>query len=379
MMLVLGVLPWLLVALAARMLLMRRPRLQRSAPVREDPPLVSIIVPARNEAENISACLATLLNSTYPRSEILVVDDNSGDGTDEIVRILASRSGGRLRLVSGEPLPDGWQGKSWACWQGYQHAQGDLLLFTDADTRHEDALLDHAVGALRRRNVDLVSVLPRQVTETFWVRMVLPQILLLVTLRFRSLGRVVGSRKARNVFANGQFLLFRRTAYEMAGGHEGIRAEPVEDLCLAQRLVEGGGSLFVAHAEELIETRTFRTLAGIANAWARQFAFGAALTVPLALRPVLPALLTAFVLGFWVAPPVVLLASFILGVGGPAVVAWATSATVVSVLFWAIINARFGIPLHYAAIYPLGALATAIIIVRSATMSVVRWKGRKVR
>jgi chlorobactene glucosyltransferase len=374
----LTIVPWLLVFVAARMLLTRSPRLQRIPWMREGAPLVSIIVPARDEAENISACVATLLNSTYPSVEIVVVDDGSADGTDEIVRILAARSAGRLRLVSGEPLPEGWQGKSWACWQGYRAARGELLLFTDADTRHEDALLDHAVGALRRRNADLVSVLPHQRTETFWGRMVLPQILLLVTLRFRSLGRMFRTKNARAVFANGQFLLFRRAAYEAAGGHEAVRGEPVEDLCLAQRLVRAGGALFVAHAEELMETRTFRTLGGLADGWARHFAFGAALTMPAPVRPLVPLLLTLFVLGFWVAPPVVLVANFLFGYGNAAALTWASTTTLLSVLFWAVINARFGVPMHYAAIYPVGALATAVIIVRSSTRSRVMWKGRTV-
>jgi chlorobactene glucosyltransferase len=107
-----------------------------SAPATDDAPLVSIIVPARNESVNISVCVASLLNSLYPKSEIVVVDDGSVDGTGDIVRILADHAGGRLRLVEGNPLPEGWLGKPWACWQGYRQAAGDLLLFTDADTRH---------------------------------------------------------------------------------------------------------------------------------------------------------------------------------------------------------------------------------------------------
>ena len=143
--------PWILFALALGLLNRRRPRLRDySPPPPDESPRVSIIVPARDEAENISACLATLLASFYENREIIVVDDSSVDGTADIARILESRSNGELRLVVSEPLPAGWLGKCWACWQGYLAARGDLLLFADADTRHDDDLLGHAVGALMK-------------------------------------------------------------------------------------------------------------------------------------------------------------------------------------------------------------------------------------
>ena len=90
-------------------------------------------------------------------------------------RILAEHADGSVRLITGEPLPPGWLGKPWACWQGYQRAQGELLLFTDADTRHDDTLLGHAVGAMHARAADMVTVLPRQLLGSFWERLVLPQ------------------------------------------------------------------------------------------------------------------------------------------------------------------------------------------------------------
>jgi chlorobactene glucosyltransferase len=108
-----------------------------SAVAAPDAPLVSVVVPARNEARNIERSVRSLLASAYPRFEVIVVDDHSTDGTGDIVRRLASDdAAGRVRVVGAPPLPDGWFGKQWACQTGAETARGELLLFTDADTAH---------------------------------------------------------------------------------------------------------------------------------------------------------------------------------------------------------------------------------------------------
>jgi chlorobactene glucosyltransferase len=372
-----GFLPWIVLAFLLRMAVARRPKLSAEPPPAPDAsPLVSIIVPARNEAVNISACIATISNSTYRAREIIVVDDNSSDGTGDIARILAERSDGTFRLVTGAPLPPGWLGKSWACWQGAQEARGELLLFTDADTRHEDALLGHAVGALQRHDADLVSVLPKQAMESFWERVVLPQIFTLITLRFQDLRRVSRAERPLDVFANGQFLLIRRSAYDAVGGHEALRGDVVEDVALAQRLAAEGRRLFIAHAEDLMETRMYRSLGGIAEGWAKNLATGARRTVPPVLRPAVPWLLVLFLAVFWVMPPVVLIGTFLVW-GGGALRNWSLLVTAFSIVCWMALNARMGVPLLHALFYPLGALVTAVLIGTSAVRGErFRWKGR---
>lgn len=374
----LGVVPLLVFAFAVRMAFLRQPRLNAEPlPAADARPLVSIIVPARNEAMNISACVATIVNSTYRPREIIVVDDNSSDGTGDIARILAERSDGSFRLVTGEPLPPGWFGKSWACWQGAQHAKGELLLFTDADTRHDDVLLGHAVGALQRHDADLVSVLPEQRMESFWERVVLPHVFTIMTLRYQDLRRVSTSRDPLDVFANGQFLLIRRSAYDAVGGHEALRHDPVEDIGFAQRLTIDGRRIFMAHAEDLIETRMYRSLAAIAEGWRRNLAIGARRAVPALLRPLLPWLLVAFLLAFWVAPPVIL-AGGVLNLWGGALRNWSALATGCSLLFWMAFNARVRVPLLHAFFYPLGAFATAVLVAAAALRrGAFHWKGRR--
>jgi chlorobactene glucosyltransferase len=242
--------PWLLPFLTL-------PRLARRTPSLADAPeapgqLVSIIVPARNEAENIATVVRSLLETSYEPMELIVVDDRSTDETAAIVAGLPRDT--RLRLIRGEELPSGWYGKPWACLQGFRHARGELLLFTDADTRHQPELLARAVGQLHRVDADLLTVAPTQLCLTFWERLVMPQIWFLLSLRYHP-HSVSRARRPRDVIANGQFILTTRQAYETAGCHAAVAHEVAEDLALAQVYVRKGLRLHFAFAERLMETR----------------------------------------------------------------------------------------------------------------------------
>jgi chlorobactene glucosyltransferase len=373
----LTLLPWLVFVLSAPFVFRRRPRLRDyAAPAADEAPSVSVIVPARNEVHNIAALLRSLLASTYPNFEIVVVDDRSEDGTGEVLRAMVEQGVERLRVVHGAELPDGWFGKPWACWQGYRAARGELLLFTDADTRHEPELLGLAVGALQAERADLVSILPRQLMESFWERIVMPQFLLTISLRYRDASRVNRTHRARDVIANGQFILVRRDAYEAVGGHEAVRGEVAEDLRLAQRFVEARRRVFLAHAEDLMATRMYRSLRELLEGWTKNVAIGARQTVDPWLRPAVPWLIAAFLLLFWVLPPGVLAASLFFDVARRAT-AWSAGATGLSLFFWLAAHFRLRIPRSHALLYPLGAAIAAGIFIRSALRGErVVWKGR---
>src|SRR5919112_3951418 len=241
-------LPWLAPFAAIPRLANTRPNLSEVEPVSAG--LVSVVIPARNEEAVIATVVSSVLASEYRPIEVVVVDDRSTDDTAARVAELVERDS-RVRLIAGRELPAGWYGKPWACLQGSHAAQGELLLFTDADTRHEPELLGRAVGALRASAADLLTVSPHQRCETFWERVVMPQIWLLLGLRYHPAG-VNRSRRARDVIANGQFILMPRTSYEAVGTHEAVRGEVAEDLALAQAVVRTGGRLHFAFAERLM-------------------------------------------------------------------------------------------------------------------------------
>lgn len=374
----LTLLPWAAFLAFLPLLFRRRPRLSDyPAPRPGEAPFVSVIVPARNEADNIGGCVRGLLGSTYPNYEILVVDDRSEDGTTEVVQALAEQGLANVVVVEGEPLPEGWFGKAWACWQGARRARGEVLVFTDADTRHDPVLLGHAVGALEAEGADLVTVLPRQILSSFWERVVMPQFLIMLMLRYHSARKVNESRDPLNVIANGQFIMVRREAYEALGGHEAVRAEVAEDLNLAQRLVASGRRIFLAHAEDLMSTRMYDSLGQIVEGWGKNAAIGSRQMVPKWLSPVAPYLVATYLVLMWVVPPAVLLGALATGTD-TLVRGWAAGAMAISLFFWLVAHARLRTVRAHSLLYPVGAAIAAWIFVRSALRgSTVEWKGRR--
>lgn len=367
--------PWALMVLAALRLHVRRPRLRLYAEATSGP-LVSIIVPARNEAPNLGPLLASLARTTYGNREVIVVDDRSTDGTAEIVRATMARTDGWLKLVEGEDLPPDWYGKPWACWQGSRAAAGDVLLFTDADTRHEPDLLGRTVAALEDQRADLLTILPEQTLGSFWERSVMPHMLFMLGMRYRT-GRMNRTRDPLHVVANGQYIMMPRASYEAIGGHEAVKHEVVEDLRLAQAVVASGRKLYVTHAEEFMRTRMYRSLNGIFEGWTKNVAIGAGYSVHRAFARILPWALVALLLVGWVLPPGVLLVEAF-GEVPDRIVTWALGATILSLTFWMLANVRMRVPPLYSLIYPLGAIVAAIIIARSALRGRrVVWKGRE--
>ena len=361
----------LLLALLVYRYATRRPRLSNYAPLVTGP-LVSVIIPARDEAVNIEACVRSAVATDYQAVEVIVVDDRSTDGTPEIVERLADgpESRGRARLVRGAELPAGWFGKQWALVQGYRAARGALLLFMDADTWQHAELLPRAVRALEVERVDLLSALSRQEMVSFWERLVQPHVFFALAARVGDLRRVNRTRVEWDAVASGQFILTTRAAYEAVGTHEAVRNSVVDDMALAQTFTRHHLDIFLTHAEEYMGTRMYRSLAGILEGWTKNLATGVPLAFPpiLLLRRLAPYLmwLPAFV---WIAPPV-LWALF----GWP----WAALATVISLLIWLMVYRVSGAPLHYAVLFPLGAATVAYIMIRSALRGSrrIEWRGR---
>ncbi len=364
-------LPWLVPFASLFRLASNQPNLSDVPPATGTP--VSVIVPARNEAAAIETVVRSVLASTYQPLELLVVDDRSTDETAAIVQRLATEDA-RLRLVRGEPLPEGWYGKPWACLQGYRAARGDLLLFTDADTRHAPELLGRAVGALQAERADLVTVAPRQRCETFWERLVMPQIWLLLALRYHP-SSVNRARHERDVIANGQFILLPRESYEAVGTHEVVRHEVAEDLALAQAFHRAGRRIHFAFAERLMETRMYQSLPHLIEGWSKNMYLGGRRSFPEepVLRALVPVMLLAAFL-FWLVPPAILAMSGATAGLGPA----AAAATALSALFWALISYGMKVPPWYGLLYPAGAVVALYIGARSIWRGArrVEWRGR---
>jgi chlorobactene glucosyltransferase len=224
---------------------------------RSQSPSVSIVVPVRNEIDNIALCLAGLIAQIRlaPRSEIIVVDDGSDDGTVTVVEHHMG-FGRRVRLAAAGPLPDDWVGKPYACWRGALLAEGDWLCFVDADVRAAPELVTTAIATAEAYDIDMLSLHPFQELGSFWERLVIPAGYLMIAC-------AKGSGETGNPLscagdANGQFMLIRRGAYFAVGGHAAVGAEICEDKALANRVQQAGFCFQVRAAEHLAQTRMYR-------------------------------------------------------------------------------------------------------------------------
>jgi chlorobactene glucosyltransferase len=357
-----------------------RPSITEWEPLPEDrSPFVSIIVPARNEAANIARCVASILSTKYPRIEVIVVDDRSTDATGDIARALAAQDP-RLRVIAGAELPAGWFGKTWACWQGYQSAIGDLLLFTDADTWHGPMLLPRAVAMMTDRGADFVSLLQRQEMRTFWERMIQPLFLaaggVLIGLLAGGIGGINRNRNPRTAVANGQFILVTRSSYEAVGGHRKIAGSVVEDLKLAIAYLKAGRSHFLAFANEDMSTRMYDSLGAIVEGWSKN--------VFMALLEGYDSLAKAYALALLVlALPLLALSpvpALVLGILGhsAALVAFGAAAYAGQTLMVAMILWYVREPPGYALLHPLGAAMQVWILLRAMWRGPrrIEWRGR---
>jgi len=194
-------------------------------------PLISILVPARNEEANICVCLESLRQQDYPNFEILVLDDSSTDGTADIVARIASEDN-RVRLLRGQPLPPGWAGKTFACHQLAQEARGSWLLFTDADTVHAPAMLRRVLGVALISRAALISGFPYQRTTSIWQKTAMPILFYFMLLCWMPLWWLQRSRCRMPSVAIGQFLFFSAEEYRSIGGHEAVKSRIVEDVWL---------------------------------------------------------------------------------------------------------------------------------------------------
>jgi len=362
--------PWILVLLLIlSRYLVPGPQLRDYEPSTSGP-LVSVIIPARNEARIVERCVRSLLATTYSPIQVIVVDDRS---TDRTASIVAQAAGTSVLLVRGVEPPAGWFGKQWAIMQGYRVAKGDLLLFADADTRHEPELLPRAVRGLQDERVDLFTVLPRQEMLTFWERLIQPHVFVALESRFAYLASVNRTRISWNAIANGQFILTTRAAYEAAGTHEAVKHGVADDLMLAQAYVRAGKDIFIAQAREFMTTRMYGSLSEILAGWTKNLASGAPLMAPpiAVVRAVVPYLMWLPAL-FWLAPPILWLTT-----GWH----WAATATVASLVTWTAVYAAERAPVWYALLYPLGAAFVAVIMIRSTWRGrrLIEWRGRSYR
>jgi glycosyltransferase involved in cell wall biosynthesis len=340
-----------------------------------EPPLVSAIIPAKDEEATLDECLAATRAQDYPNLEILVVDDRSVDRTLEIARRHAAEDP-RVRVVQNDRLPPGWTGKTYVLHRHSGLARGEWLWFLDADVTPGPAFLTVMLEYARENKAELASVLPELRCETFWEQVVQPLAGIVLMQSFRP--SQVNDDSHPKAFANGQSILVTRRAYDAVGGHRAVRDRFVEDIGLAQKVKGMGFPIRLAVTRGLISCRMYATFGQLVRGWSR-ILFDALDRKPwrLILRLLDPVV-------FCQSGHVVLFLSLaMLATGRSGPFAWwlLGMSLVHHALMYAVFRQVYDISVprsKYVATFPLGNLVTDWILIRAIWMCFtgkVAWRG----
>lgn len=333
---------------------------------------VSILIPARNEAAGIAQMLRSLLGQDYPNFDITLLDDGSTDGTGEIAQRFADS---RLTVISGQPLPKGWLGKNWACHQMAQIAQGEWLLFTDADVCWSEGALMALVAKMQHTNADLLTVWPTQQTVTWSERLVVP----LMALAIMGYLPVLATHYLPfSLFAAacGQCMMWKREAYERVGGHRGVADNVLEDVTMARLVKKARLRLWMADGAGLVNCRMYENWQAVRNGYAKNILAGYGNSI------IALSIATVFHWLIFIVPPLWLFAGWLLTPDTPNWLGWAAGLTGLGIGVRMLTAAATRQRVFDSVLMPISALLMTIIAFQSIYWRLrhggVQWKGRMI-
>jgi len=345
-----------------------------------DAPLISVLIPARNEAGRILAqSVRSVLAQDYPHLEVIAVNDRSTDATEAILRSIAEADE-RLRVINGVEPPAGWLGKPYALQQAVEASRGFWVLTVDADVVLEKEAVRVAIGRALAGGDDVLTLMPHFETDSFWERVFTPAWVLVLSVSYPFAN--LDNPKAKPPVAFGAFMLIRREALAHIGDFAAVRAEILEDVRLAELLKSSGARYRIEHAPNLLRTRMHHNLREVWGYLSR------CMFAAMHYSRVLSALYILTGYAFVVAPPfVAAICALTLATGARG--AWASMLVVPSLVVWAtqvvaltFICKSFGIPRAYALTTPLGLslfytalLVSVIDLLRGKGLA---WKDRRV-
>ena len=338
-------------------------------------PKVSIILPARNEEEFLPKCLDTLIDQDYPNYEIIAIDDSSEDKTWKIISDYSKKSS-KIIPVSARTKPDGWMGKNWACMEGYRKATGELLLFTDADTKHSQNVISLAVSHLLTFNLDALTAIPKMLSLDWWTKITLPMISTFLHTRFSAI-RVNDPTKKTGYFFGSFFIITKKT-YERVGTHEGVKQEIIEDGALGKKVKDSGHKMKMVRGDHLIDAIWARDKSTLWNALKR-------LMIPLYLQSPGIAVGIFFAVLFLLFMPFPILAySGILGFDSLSNSLVLVTSLIASILIYvggiAEVKKGLDLKLTHAVFAPIGSLVVVLGFLsglfQAKKSSSVSWRGR---
>ncbi len=320
---------------------------------------VGVIVPVRNEAENVEGVVATLA-AQEGSLHFYLLDDNSEDQTLELLQRF-TQADSRFTVIKGAVLKDKWIGKTWALQQLFEEAKEEILVSIDADVRLGNDAINKAVTAMNGARLDFVSPYPRQNAQSFAERLIQPLLqwswLTTVPLRYAE-----SSGQQSMAVANGQFFVVRRSALAAIGGYQSVKHAVIDDVFLARELVKNGSSGTVINGSEIAQTRMYASWSEIKAGYGKSLnqAFGSIIGA-------------VFVVAFLIATCI---APLLLGVlGNP--YGWLGFAAIVGTRVLSAIKSRGSV--IDSVLHPISVLALVYLIVYSyLRRGSIQWKGRTV-
>jgi chlorobactene glucosyltransferase len=244
---------------------------------------VSILIPARNEENNIENCVISACNQEYSNYEVIVLNDRSSDNTGAILKRLESELS-NLTVINGKQKPSGWLGKPWACKQLSDSANGKILVFIDADVTINKFVLNGVVNAFDQYGLEMLTVWPRQTLKSFWEKTLIPLVyyalisILPSVYVYRSPRWMPGfiSSRTRKLFAAacGQFIAFRRESYKYIGTHEVVKNNIIEDVGLARAALGFGLKIRMFEGSDQVHCRMYNNEADIRAGFRKNFFAG---------------------------------------------------------------------------------------------------------
>ena len=336
-------------------------------------PMVSVILPARNEEGFIEKCLNSLIEQDYDNYEIIAINDSSNDLTGDIIKKYSEKFP-KVIFVNAKPKPDGWMGKNWACMEGYKRASGDLLLFTDADTTHTNSVISLAVSHLLSLELDALTVIPRMLCLDRITKITLPMISTFLHTRFSAL-RVNDTSKNTGYFF-GSFFIMKKSTYDSVGTHESVKSELVEDGALGKKVKESNFKMRMVRGEHLIDAIWARDSFTLWNALKR-------LMIPLYLQNAKIAVGSFFGVLFLLFMPFPILGYSVIFSSDSSLVLFIISCIASSLVYLGgMLDAAKGLDLklRYSLFAPVGGFIVACGflagLIQAKSKTAVSWRGR---
>ena len=359
-----------------RLMLLNRP----APPLPDDPPHVTILIPAKDEGQRIRDCITSALRQDYPRFDVIAIDDRSTDDTGHIMDELAAVND-RLRVIHIEPdsLPPRWTGKCNALHNGVKEAAGQWLLFVDSDVVLEPDVLRATIAVALARRFNLISLLPAFEGHSFWERLLVPLCGSAVSTMYLIPLSNIEDTQGR-AFANGQYMCVRREAYDAVGGHAAVYDKFCEDVELARILKRSGWRPRISWGAQWAAVRMYSSLPAIVRGWSRNF-FAASLGRPWRIiGAILFLIVCCFSAYAAVAVGIYRLFHPVIPYGGAmwlggAIFHLATMTAAIGVMYLWTRNAW-----RYALWFPLGGLMLIVILLRALWMCItgrVEWRGTR--